>query len=165
MMRAPAARVRVRNLRYRDLPAVTRIERAAFGAPWRAREFAFEISKPSGICLAAVDDGGLSGYLVSCPQGPLWNVRNLAVSAPHRRRGIGSALLGALLETEAVAGRHLFLEVRETDRGAIALYERLGFRTVGRRPDFYWNDQADALLMCCSLPLRCSPPVAVGAGS
>lgn len=154
-MGAPAAAgVRVRRLRYRDLPAVARIERVAFGTPWQAREFAFEIAKPSGICLAAVDGDLLSGYLVSCLQGPLWNVRNLAVAPAHRRRGVASALLRALLESEAVAGSHVYLEVRESDRGAIALYERFGFRAVGRRPNFYRNDREDALLMWCSPPFR-----------
>nr|MBA2255197.1 ribosomal-protein-alanine N-acetyltransferase [Chloroflexota bacterium] len=46
------------------------------------------------------------------------------------------------------------LEVRESDLGAIALYERFGFRAVGLRPGFYGNDGEDALLMVCSPPLR-----------
>jgi len=149
-----AAGVRVRRLRFRDVPAVGRIEREAFGTPWRAREFAFELSKPSGICLAAVVETGLAGYLVSCRQGPLWNLRNVAVAPAHRRRGAASALLRALLDAEAVAGSHVVLEVRESDRGAITLYERFGFRVVGRRPTYYGDDQEDALLMWCSPPPR-----------
>ena len=75
----------------------------------------------------SVDDN-LSGYLVSCRQGLLWNLRNIAVAEAHRRCGVGSALLRALLETELVAGSHIYLEVCESECGAIALYERLGFR-------------------------------------
>ncbi len=153
-MGAPAAGVRIRRLGYRDLPAVAQIERAVFRPPWSVREFAFEISKPSGICLAAIDGDDLLGYLLSCPQGPLWNLRNLAVSGRRRRRGVATALLGALLQSKAVAGSHVVLEVRESDRGAIGLYERFGFRTVGRRPDFYRNAREDALLMWCSPPFR-----------
>ena len=156
MIGAPvAADVQVRPLRYRDLRALGRIERAVFATPWPGREFAFEISKPSSICLAAVEaDGGLSGYLVSCPQGRLWNLRNLAVAAAHRRRGVASALLRALLRTEVVASSQVYLEVRESDRGSIAFYEQFGFRTVGRRPNFYPKGREDALLMWCSPPLR-----------
>ncbi len=154
MAAPPITCVRVRQLRYRDLPAVERIERLAFGTPWPTREFAFELAKPAGISLAAVGDDGLLGYLVSCPQGPLWNLRNVAVAPGQRRRGVASALMRALVANERVAGSHIFLEVRESDLGAIALYERFGFQPVGRRPNFYWNDREDALLMWCSPPLR-----------
>lgn len=154
-MGAPGTtRLQLRKLRYRDLPAVVRIEQAMFRPPWGTREFAFETSKPSGVCLAAVDGDCLLGYLVSCPQGQLWNLRNIAVAAAQHRRGIASALLRAMLESKAVAHSHVVLEVRESDRGAIALYERFGFGTVGRRPGFYGDDQEDALLMWYSPPLR-----------
>ncbi|MCP9486719.1 MAG: GNAT family N-acetyltransferase [Gaiellaceae bacterium MAG52_C11] len=146
--------VRIRRLRYRDLPAVGRIERAAFGTPWPAREFAFELAKPSGLCLAAVTEDGLAGYLVACPQGRLWNLRNVAVATSSRRLGVGSTLLRALLESERVAGSNVVLEVRESERGAIALYERFGFYVAGRRPEFYGDNHEDAVLMWCSSPRR-----------
>ena len=146
--------VEVRPLRYRDLRAVGRIEQAAFGTPWPAREFAFELSKPAGICLAATVGDYLAGYLVSCRQGSLWNLRNVAVAPSYRRRGVASALLQALFARNDVAGSHVFLEVRASDGGAIALYERLGFEVFGRRPAFYADDGEDALLMWCSPPFR-----------
>jgi len=143
--RAPG--LRVRRLRYRDLAEAGRIERAVFGTPWRVREFAFELSKPAGMGLAAVVDEDLAGYLVSCRQGSLWNLRNLAVAPTHRRRGIASGLLETFLEHPAVAQTHVFLEVRESESGAIALYARFGFRAVGRRPGFYRDNLEDAVLM------------------
>lgn len=148
-----AAGMRIRELRYRDLPGVARIEQDVFRTPWRKREFAFEIAKPAGVCLAAVEDDHLSGYLVSCRQGPLWSLRNVAVAPVRHRCGLASALLGAMFEAEAVARSHVVLEVRASDSGAIALYERFGFSIVGRRPGFYGDNREDALLMWCSLPL------------
>ncbi len=148
-----AEAVEVRPLRYRDLQAVGRIERAAFGTPWPMREFAFELIKPAAICLAAVADDRLVGYLVSCRQGPLWNLRNIAVAESHRRRGVASVLLETLLAHGVIVGSHVVLEVRESERGAIALYERFGFSAVGLRPGFYGNDREDAVLMWCSPPL------------
>ena len=153
MTEAAGSGVRVRRLRYRDISEVVRIERASFGTPWPAHEFAFELAKPAGICLAAVADVDLAGYLVACRQGPLWNLRNVAVAQSSRRRGVGSALLRALLEHKRLAGSHVVLEVRESEHGAIALYEQFGFYTAGRRPEFYGDDREDALLMWCSLPL------------
>jgi ribosomal-protein-alanine N-acetyltransferase len=144
--------VQVRTLRYRDLRTVVEIERDAFGTPWPWWEFAFELSKPSSICLAAVDAEGLAGYLVCSRQDRLWHMRNVAVRPARRRRGIGSALVQALLERiDPECG--LVLEVRESDGAALAMYERFGFRPAGRRPAFYGDNREDALIMWLSRSL------------
>lgn len=148
------AAVRIRSLRYRDLSTVVRIERDAFGTPWSWREFAFEVSRPSSTCLAAVDASGLAGYLVCSPQDHLRHVRNLAVHRARRGRGIGSTLLSALLEQAQSPEHEYVLEVRESAGGAIAMYQRFGFRPAGRRPAFYRDDREDALILWLSRPLR-----------
>ena len=56
--------IRLRRLAYSDLPAVLAIERRSFQTPWSLAMFVLELSKPSGICLAAATDEGLLGYLV-----------------------------------------------------------------------------------------------------
>ncbi|HET6570143.1 MAG TPA: ribosomal protein S18-alanine N-acetyltransferase [Solirubrobacterales bacterium] len=136
----------VRRLTYSDLPAVISIERRSFPAPWSLAMFVLELSKPSGICLAAADGERLHGYLVCSRYDRVWHVMNVAVAPERRRRGVASEMLSRLL---AEAGRELpfTLEVRVSNRDAIAMYEKLGFRSAGVRPRYYQDNGEDALIM------------------
>ena len=136
----------VRRLAYSDLPAVVSIERRSFPAPWSLAMFVLELSKPSGICLAAVEDGELAGYLVCSRYDRVWHLMNVAVAPERRRRGVASRLIGRLLE-EGGEKLPFTLEVRVSNREAIAMYERLGFRSAGVRPRYYQDNGEDALIM------------------
>jgi ribosomal-protein-alanine N-acetyltransferase len=142
---APRA-VAVRRLAYSDLPAVIAIERRSFPTPWSLAMFVLELSKPSGICLAATDGDRLLGYLVCSRYDRVWHLMNVAVAPEQRRLGIASRLIARLLEE---AGRSLpvTLEVRISNRVAITMYERLGFRSAGVRPRYYQDNGEDALIM------------------
>jgi ribosomal-protein-alanine N-acetyltransferase len=142
----PAAAVQIRRLTYADLPQVVAIERRAFSTPWSLAMFVLELSKPSGICLAAEHHQELVGYLVCSRYDEVWHVMNVAVDPDQRRRGIASALIAALLERTGADAR-LTLEVRESNRGAVALYERFGFRGAGVRRRYYADNQEDAVIM------------------
>jgi len=136
----------VRRLAYSDLPAVISIERRSFPAPWSLAMFVLELSKPSGICLAATDGEELYGYLVCSRYDRVWHLMNVAVAPERRRRGVASGLIARLV---AEAGRELpfTLEVRVSNRDAIAMYEKLGFRSAGVRPRYYQDNGEDALMM------------------
>jgi ribosomal-protein-alanine N-acetyltransferase len=142
----PAAAVEIRRLTYADLPQVVAIERRAFTTPWSLAMFVLELSKPSGICLAAMIDNELTGYLVCSRYDTIWHVMNIAVEPERRRRGIGSALLYALLERVGDDAR-ITLEVRQSNTGAVALYERFGFRSAGVRRRYYADNGEDAVIM------------------
>src|SRR5256886_4528373 len=88
----------IRRLAYSDLPQFIAIERRSFPTPWSLAMFVLELSKPSGICLAAVRDGKLVGYLVCSRYDRVWHIMNVAVDPDRRRRGVASALIGRLLE-------------------------------------------------------------------
>ena len=92
MTAPPAAAIEVRRLTYADLPEVVAIERRAFTSAWSLAMFVLELSKPSGICLAAVVDGELAGYLICSRYDTVWHVMNVAVDPTLRRRGIATAL-------------------------------------------------------------------------
>ena len=141
--------LRLRRLGYGDLPSVIAIERRSFPTPWSLAMFVLELSKPSGICLAALDGDKLVGYSVCSRYDTVWHLMNIAVDPSLRRRGIASALLSALLERidDGSGGVQLTLEVRPTNRSAIALYERFGFRSAGTRPRYYQDNGEDALIM------------------
>jgi [ribosomal protein S18]-alanine N-acetyltransferase len=143
--------VRVRRLAYGDLPKVLALERRSFPAPWSLAMFVLELSKPSGVCLAAEDDEGLIGYLVCSRYADVWHLMNVAIDAPRRRAGIATALVEELLE-RAGRGERYTLEVRVSNRGAIAMYERLGFRPAGRRVRYYHDNDEDALIMWLGEP-------------
>jgi [ribosomal protein S18]-alanine N-acetyltransferase len=142
---APAA-VSIRKLVYGDLPGVLAIERRSFGTPWSLAMFVLELSKPSGICLAAEDDDGLVGYLVCSRYADVWHLMNVAVEPGRRRAGIASGLIGRLFE-QVGSGARLTLEVRTSNSGAIRMYERFGFETSGHRRRYYQDNGEDALIM------------------
>ena len=146
MTAPPAAAVEIRRLTYADLPQVVAIERRAFTTPWSLAMFVLELSKPSGVCLAAEVDGELVGYLVCSRYDTVWHLMNVAVDPDRRRRGIATALIGALLERVERDGQ-LTLEVRRSNEGAIALYERFGFRRAGVRRRYYADNGEDAVIM------------------
>lgn len=84
-------------------------------------------------------------------------ILNLAVKPLVRRHGVGSALTKALLEVFAREGVHkVFLEVREANAKAIALYQSLGFRQVGRRVDYYRDPEEAALVFTVTTPTSTS---------
>ena len=110
--------------------------------------FAGELAKPSSICLGAVEDGRLIGYLIVSRYVDAWHVMNVAVAPAARRRGIASTLLGRLFElTDDDDRRGYTLEVRVSNAGAIALYEGLGFEPRGVRRGYYTDNREDALIM------------------
>jgi [ribosomal protein S18]-alanine N-acetyltransferase len=137
---------RIRSLRYADLPQVISIERRAFPTPWSLAMFVLELSKPSGICLAAVEGERLAGYLICSRYDQVWHLLNVAVDPVRRRRGLATALLAEMIE-RAGADSPLTLEVRTSNAGAIALYERFGFRAAGTRRRYYHDTGEDALIM------------------
>ena len=137
----------IRRLTYADLPQVIAIERRSFPTPWSLAMFVLELSKPGGVCLAARAGDRLAGYLICSRYDSVWHVMNVSVDPDRRREGIATALLDKLLERVADPGARFTLEVRTSNEGAIALYERFGFRSAGRRRRYYQDNGEDALIM------------------
>src|SRR5215211_1462634 len=98
--------IRLRRLAYSDLPSVLAIERRSFETPWSLAMFVLELSKPSGICLAAVRDDRLIGYLVCSRYADVWHLMNIAVHPDVRRVGVAC----------------FFNESPSTEIGALALH-------------------------------------------
>jgi [ribosomal protein S18]-alanine N-acetyltransferase len=138
--------LRLRRLTYGDLPAVISIERRSFSTPWSLAMFVLELSKPSGICLAAEDESGLIGYLVCSRYDEVWHLMNVAIHPDRRRLGIATDLIERLF-VEAGAGSRFTLEVRVSNGPAIAMYQRFGFKSAGRRRRYYHDNGEDALIM------------------
>jgi [ribosomal protein S18]-alanine N-acetyltransferase len=146
--------LQTRRLTYADLPQVIAIERRAFPTPWSLAMFVLELSKPSGISLAALIDERLVGYLICSRYDTVWHVMNVAVDDRLLRQGIASTLLERLFDMADKPNEQYTLEVRTSNDAAIRLYERFGFRAAGRRRAYYHDNREDALIMWRTVPQR-----------
>lgn len=139
---------RIRSAVLADVEAMAAIERRAFSDPWSEASFREALTSAWTFGIVAQTGRGVAGYLIAREVAGTGEVLNLAVAPEARRRGIG----GALLEAGLVALRHrrvteVFLEVRESNRSAQALYLGRGFRPVGQRAAYYRNPREDALVL------------------
>ena len=137
----------IRRLLYTDLPDVIAIERRVFPTPWSLAMFVLELSKQTGICLAALSEQRLVGYLICSRYDTVWHVMNIAVDVDHQRMGLASALLAELYLRVDDEDARFTLEVRRSNAVAIHLYEREGFRAAGVRRRYYQDNGEDALVM------------------
>jgi ribosomal-protein-alanine N-acetyltransferase len=144
--------IELRRLVLDDLGEIEDIEHRSYPTPWSRSMFAGELAKPSSICLGAFEadgeDGALVGYLIVSRYVDAWHVMNVAVDPDHRGRGVATVLLERLFDLTVDDSRRGYtLEVRVSNRKAIELYERLGFRSRGVRRGYYTDNREDALIM------------------
>ncbi len=137
----------IRRLTYADLPQIVAIERRTFPAPWSLAMFVLELSKPGGVCLVATDEDLIRGYCICSRFDTVWHLMDIAVDGEQRRRGIGSALVRALLDRLPGPGEQVTLEVRPSNLAALALYEGFGFKAAGVRRRYYADNGEDAVIM------------------
>ena len=130
------------------VPQVAALEKVCFSDPWSEQSVAGELSNPLSVWLVCVEKDRVLGYVGSQTVLGETDMMNVAVSPDARRRGIGEKLILELVERLRERDSHcLTLEVRATNAPAIALYEKLGFTQVGRRPNYYRNPKEDALIL------------------
>ena len=129
------------------VPQIAALERQNFSAPWDENSLLSELNNPLALWLAALDGETVAGYIGSQSVLGESDMMNLAVAPAYRRQGVGKALVNALLWVLSEDNHCLTLEVRATNAPAIALYEGLGFRQVGRRPRYYLSPPEDALIL------------------
>jgi len=144
----------VRRSEPRDLAAVLEIESAAL--PWGARwtPDSYLPFSQSEMCAWVVEHAGqVAGFVLARYAGAEMEVLNLAVAEAARRTGAGRALVrAALAEGETRGATQAFLEVRESNSGALAFYAALGFSIVSRRKSYYQAPEEDALVLSVPLP-------------
>ena len=132
----------------RHVAQVAALEKQCFSEPWSENSVASELSNPLSAWLVAMDGDALAGYVGSQSVMGESDMMNIAVDAHYRRQGIAQALVKELVAQLKEKGNHsLTLEVRISNQPAIALYEKLGFVQVGKRPNYYRNPKEDALIL------------------
>lgn len=134
------------DLTVEDLPKALEIEKISFALPWSPETFRDEIL--NGRYFAARENGNIIGYVGYQEVSDEANINNLAVHPGFRRKGIGKKLIKKIIEDAGRAGiKKLMLEFRESNAAARKLYEKFGFKVVGRRKDYYPEPREDAILM------------------
>lgn len=134
-----------------DLDAIEDIERHSFPAPWPRATFAAELARQHSRIIVARSPGVI-GYCNFWIVADEVHVHAIAIHPDHRRAGLGGRLVAyALDEGRRVNCAIATLEVRRSNRPAIAMYERAGFGTVHVRARYYQDNDEDALVMACTL--------------
>lgn len=142
-----------------DLAAIMEIERSEFGSDaWSDSAMAADLASEHTRYLVAVSSQSperlIWGYagMLAPSGGSDGDIQTIAVSPDARRQGIGR---GLMLGVHSIAGelgvREIFLEVREDNPHARALYESLDYEEIGVRPGYYQPDNVDAIVMRVSL--------------
>ena len=133
-----------------DIPAMMALERhAATAAHWSSEQYeiAFSGEGPPRVVLILEEDTGTQGFIAGRALGAEWEIENIAVAGPARRRGLGTRLLGEFLDlARGQDAEAVFLEVRESNREARRLYEKRAFVESGRRKHYYREPEEDAIV-------------------
>jgi ribosomal-protein-alanine N-acetyltransferase len=126
-------------------------------AHWGEQEYRRLVGSAESLVLIAEDSSSSAahvvpvtwGFLVARHTPPEWELENIVVSAGARRKGIATQLLEALIaKAREAKSETVFLEVRDSNAPARALYEKVGFRLQGTRKRYYTAPEEDAILYC-----------------
>jgi [ribosomal protein S18]-alanine N-acetyltransferase len=149
-----SARPLIRRIRPEDVNAVMDIARESeTAAAWSAESVKEMLAWTGLVALTSERDGIFTGFLFARQVADEAELLNTAVRKSLRREGHGSALLAAALHELCRSGvRRVFLEVRESNRAAIAFYRKHGFADSGRRRGYYHHPIEDALCMEKKIP-------------
>jgi ribosomal-protein-alanine N-acetyltransferase len=105
------------------------------------------------VALVIEEESGVQGFLVARAVESEWEIENIAISGAARRRGLGTRLVGEFLDYARKQGAEaVFLEVRESNQAARALYEKWAFEESGRRIRYYHEPEEDAILYRLCFP-------------
>lgn len=145
--------VRCQMIRYElmtaaHVSAVAELEKKYFSTPWSEKSISSELTNSLSVWLVALDEDRVVGYIGSQSVLAEADVMNIAVDESYRRQGVASGLVSALLRV--LSHRQvcaLLLEVRASNAPARAMYDKLGFVQVGRRPNYYIAPREDALIL------------------
>lgn len=138
----------IRKMERGDIPEAADLEKRIFSDAWSETGFYESLENPNVVLIAAFESEKLAGYCCMYEALDEGEIVNVAVAPEFRKKGVAKKMLGVLLEKECREEIcSFFLEVREHNEAAISLYEKLGFKIIGKRKNFYEKPVEDALIM------------------
>jgi ribosomal-protein-alanine N-acetyltransferase len=142
--RAAANEAAIRDYRPEDLEAAYRLDQSCFeqGISYTRGQIRAFLAREGAVALVVEDagseEGDLAAFAIGHVAGRRGHVVTIDISSKARRRGLGAKVLDELLSRMARAGaRDVRLEVDVRNTNAIRFYERMGFRTTRKLPDYY----------------------------
>ena len=144
--------MQIRPMTIEDCEQVAQIEAVSFSVPWSLRAFTETVEKENFRYFVAEESGEILGYCGFLFVLDEAEIPNVCVKASARCRGIGKQMMTVLIEEAKKLGMAmLYLEVRESNSPARALYQSLGFEENGIRKNFYEHPMEHAVLMSKAL--------------
>lgn len=138
----------IRKMKGSDLFRVAELEKQCFSNPWSLQAFKDSFKRKDMIFLALTEGTEIVGYCGMMCVLDEGQIVNVAVAPDYRRQGHGTELVTDLIGIGVDRGISVYsLEVRESNKGALALYSSCGFIPSGRRKGYYSNPKEDAILM------------------
>lgn len=139
-----------------DIPQIMSLAGSSeTAAHWSAREYdaLFAAEAPERVALVAYEEaGGMAGFVIARCSTEEWEIENVVVDESRKRQGVGGLLIReALRQARERGAKDVFLEVRQSNVAARALYTGLGFQEQGRRPRYYRDPEEDALVLRMTL--------------
>ncbi|MGM3306892.1 ribosomal protein S18-alanine N-acetyltransferase [Anabaena sp. WFMT] len=146
--------LKIQSLTSEHLSGLLELDHACFDGLWTMDGYRRELESPNSHFLGLFSPFSHSELL---GMGCFWSILEeahitiLAIHPQYHRQGLGQALLYSLLKTASDRGlERATLEVRASNEGAISLYQKFGFKTAGRRPRYYKDNDEDALILWLS---------------
>jgi [ribosomal protein S18]-alanine N-acetyltransferase len=144
--------LRLRTMTYADLATVVEIERLNYPFPWDEGIF-IDCFKVGYGCWVCEEDGKILGYTVMTMGVGEAHILNISIAPDEQGQGVGRRMMEILIEKAKGEAETMFLEVRPSNLGAIALYQKLGFNEIGVRTGYYPAEKGreDAIMFALEL--------------
>ena len=140
--------IQIRGMVLEDVSQVLKLERAIFPDPWSAAAFKEQITARGWGAIVAECEGRIIGYACYYIVSGESHLTNIGVDPKYRRKSVAKRLLENILRVVTDSNcEYIFLEVRPSNHGAVAFYERFHFDLLYRRPNYYREPVEDALVM------------------
>lgn len=146
----------IRHMRQADIPKVHEIECAAYDFPWSIGIFR-DCLLADYMNLILERDGEVIGYAIMSVAAGEAHLLNICVANELRRRGYGRIFLEHMLDlAQSASAQRIYLEVRPSNKAALALYESRGFAVLGIREHYYraHEGKEDAVVLVYHFPKR-----------
>ncbi len=149
----------IRRMTEQDLPTILELEQRLFKDPWSSQSFQYELrDNRFSLPLVLEEEGKIIGYAIIWRIYEEFHIANFAIHPDYQGKGYGQIFLKNLFR---LAGncQYAILEVRESNRRAIHIYEKFGFRVIMRRPNYYADGETALVMQKMLKPTRKSPPI------